>query len=128
MKLVIFLMLLLSNNCIHFFHTNGITDDPPVLYLYTDKLPRFNYEGGLDKYIYSNIILPKVDVEGTVIVSFIVTKKGKVENIKIERGFGSEYNKELIRVFESMPLWDPGEVLSNPVDVIMYYPVKFIFK
>lgn len=42
MKLVYVLMLHYFNAGILFFHSNDIKDEPPLFYIFTDKLTRFN--------------------------------------------------------------------------------------
>lgn len=68
---------------------NGDSDPIPqekvFFYLDVDELPRFNDTNVLE-YIYKNIKYPdQIDIQGTVIVSFVVTKNGTVDNIKLEK-------------------------------------------
>lgn len=103
--------------------------DKPVLYLYVDKLPQFNYDGGLNNYLLSNLKwLYQLDTGGEVLVSFIVQKDGSIKNIKKETGLTSPFDDEVIRVLESMPAWEPGEINSNKVDVKLYLPIEFGIK
>jgi len=69
-----------------------------------------------------------MDIEGTVLVSFIINKTGKIENIKIEKGLDQKCDEEVVRVLQEMPLWEPGEKDSKAVDILLYYPVKFLIK
>ena len=103
--------------------------DKPVLYLYVDKLPQFNYDGGLNNYLLSNLKwLYQLDTGGEVLVSFIVQKDGSIKNIKKETGLTSPFDDEVIHVLESMPAWEPGEINSNKVDVKLYLPIEFGIK
>ena len=103
--------------------------DKHVLYLYVDKLPQFNYDGGLNNYLLANLIwLYQLDTGGEVLVSFIVQKDGSIKNIKKETGLTSPFDDEVIRVLESMPAWEPGEINSNKVDVKLYLPIEFGIK
>jgi TonB family protein len=131
MKIVLFLCLLYFNGSNLFPDSIEKSDDPPILYIFADKLPKFNFEGGLNNFVYENLKWPldgQLDVVGTVLISFVITKEGKVDDIKIEKGLGSLCDEEVIRVFQSMPLWEPGEKDSKTVDVKMYFPVRFIIK
>jgi|WetSurMetagenome_2_1015567.scaffolds.fasta_scaffold174396_2 periplasmic protein TonB len=129
MKLILVLIIFCLCTGILYSQYSKITEDPPVLYIFTDKLPKFNYEKDLNKYVYSNLKWEsQLDAIGTVLVSFVVNKKGNVEQIKIVKGLNIECDEAVIRVFESMPLWEPGEKDSKSVDVLMYFPVKFIIK
>ena len=100
--------------------------DEPIFYLYVDKVPKFNSDNSLKGFIYTNLRWPKMfDGEGKVIVSFMVSKSGRVENIKIEESLCSECDNEVIRVVNMMPDWEPGELDNRTVDVIIYLPVYF---
>lgn len=100
--------------------------DEPILYIYVDKLPRFIESGGLINYVYSNLNWPNTfGGEGTVLISFVVKKNGELKDIKIEKSLCSFCDQEVIRVFETIPLWEPGELNSTQVDVKMYFPVVF---
>lgn len=128
MKKIFLLMLLFLN--FHNFHIYSLQKvDKPIIYIYADKLPKFNYDGGLHKYIYSNLKWPyQADVEGDVLVSFVIQKNGSVKNIKIEKGLVDIFDNEAIRVLENMPDWEPGEKDSEKVDIKMYLPIEFSLK
>jgi len=98
-----------------------------VLYLSTDKPPRFeNSKFDIDDFLHQNIVWPKdIDAEGTVLVSFIVTYKGGISDVKIERSLMKEFDDEAIRVISLLPKWIPGRVKGKKVDVIVYLPVRF---
>jgi TonB family protein len=129
MKIFVLLILLLSNSS-NTYTSLGRNDDEPILYIYADKLPQFNHNSeGLHEYIYKNLQWPyQADAEGTVLVSFIIKKDGKVTNVKIEKSLIKEFDDEAIRIFESMPNWEPGEKNSKQVDVKMFFPVIFKIK
>jgi len=63
--------------------------------------------------------------QGTVVVSFIVTKVGEIKNVKIIRDIGNGCGEEAVRVFQAMPNWVPGESFGNRVHVRMVQPVRF---
>lgn len=98
-----------------------------VLYLSTDRLPRLK-KSNIDIYdlIHKKIIWPKeIDAEGTVLVSFIVTKKGELIDIRIESSLIKEFDDEAIRVLKLLPKWIPGKKKGKKVDVIIYMPIQF---
>ena len=121
---VLFLCLRLTVSC---FSLKTDTIVKPVLYLYVDEIPKF--KGGnqkLKEFIDHNIQWPgEFDGQGTVLTSFVVTKKGNVSNIKIEKGLCDECNAEAIRLIKLLPEWIPGKVNFQNVDVLMYLPIKF---
>lgn len=84
---------------------------------------------GLMQFLGSNLIYPaeahKNKVEGRVLVKFVVTKTGKVENICIERSVSPELDAEAIRVVSLLPEFIPGKVNGEPVNVWFVLPITF---
>lgn len=102
-----------------------------ILYCYADKLPLFSYNKmNLSEYLYSNIFLTEqmLETQGKVIVSFIINTKGKVVNVKIEKSLTPACDKEVLRIFNEMPLWSPAKRKGKFVNVIMFYPIYFTLK
>lgn len=129
MKAIILIMFLLFCNIfsVVLFCQNHVSE--PILYLYVDEIPHFDDKKNLHDFIYNNIQWPALfDGEGTVLVSFVIQKDGKIKNINIERGLCSTCDEEVKRVFELMPTWVPGILNSEKVDVKMYFPVVFRIK
>lgn len=80
----------------------------------------------IKEFIYRNIKWPNVlDIEGTIIVSFIVTKYGNICNIEIEKGIFSTCDLEVQRVINLMKNWQPGILNNEPVNVLLYVPIRF---
>jgi outer membrane biosynthesis protein TonB len=114
------------------------------VYNSVDKKPE--YPGGEDAmwgYIRQNMKYPtETNIEGEVVVGFIINKYGKVEQAKIVHSsihqIGSKksenktnpqldlLDKEALRVVNSMPVWAPGEKKGKKVAV--YYTVPQAFK
>jgi len=101
------------------------------VYTVIEKMPLF--PGGNNKlmnYIAKNLKYPveaqKKGIQGKVIVQFIVTKSGKVENAKVIRGIDPALEKEALRVVNSMPDWIPGT--QNGEKVSVYYTLPIVFK
>jgi len=58
----------------------------------------------------------------------VVTKKGQITDVKIERGFGEGdlgCHEEAARIIKSMPKWHPGYKNGVPVNVRYSLPLKF---
>ena len=81
------------------------------------------------EYIYKNIKYPaearENDVEGMVVVSFIIEKDGSISNTEIVRPIGSGCDEEVLRVVKAMPRWMPGNQSGEPVRVHFNLPVRF---
>ena len=94
-----------------------------------------SFKGGdaaLFKWLNEHIQYPAAAAEdgasGTVQVSFVVSKSGKVTNVKVVRGKHPALDKEAMRVVKEMPAWNPGRQNGQPVDVSYILPVKFTLK
>ena len=108
---------------------------------------------GLAKYMKKNVKYPReadqYGVEGSVVMTFTVTKDGTITNIeatdcKLERfnttKFGQEtharqaqlkerfallFAKEGARVIRKMPKWQPGTLNGEPVNVRLHQRIRF---
>ena len=85
------------------------------------------------EFIYKNIKYPSVakdnNIQGTVVLKFVVNKKGKIENINILKDIGATCGQEAERVVKLMNeqnmIWEPGRQRGRPVKVWFMLPVKF---
>jgi TonB family protein len=103
-------------------------DDP---YTYVERMPTFpDGHEAMYKFIYDNIHYPetakKKGISGQVIVQFVVSKEGEIQNAKVLRGIGGGCDEEALRVVNSMPDWTPGQHNGKYVPVVFTLPVKFI--
>jgi TonB family protein len=64
-------------------------------------------------------------IQGQVIVSFIVSRQGEIQNPAILRGIGGGCNEEVLHVVNEMPNWIPGTQDGIPVATRFIMPVKF---
>ena len=95
-----------------------------------EDLPSF--PGGkpaLKDYIYSRLEYPakmkEEKINGEVLVKFVVTAKGKLEEIRVVRSTRPEFNQPALDVFKGMPDWEPGKQGGKPVKVNVVIPVRF---
>ena len=58
----------------------------------------------------------------------MVRKNGKVENVLIIKSLCSVCDELVVDLFENIPIFEPGKVNSKPVNVRMFFPIKFILK
>ena len=83
----------------------------------------------LMKWLSNNIRYPEAaqqnDVQGRVIVKFIVEKDGSESQAQIVKGVDKDLDKEALRVVNKMPKWQAGK--NNGVAVRSYFtlPVQF---
>lgn len=80
-------------------------------------------------YVYQHVKYPAMarenDVQGTVVIEFIVNKKGKVTDATILRDIGAGCGQEALRVIKQMPKWTAGQQRGRSVNVKMKLPVRF---
>ncbi len=93
------------------------------------------YEQGqieLQRYIAESLRFPATAAEygyqGLVYVSFVVSTKGKVTDVKLVRGIHKELDDEAIRVVKSLPDFEPGKQRGKPVRVEFTLPIRFVLK
>jgi len=92
--------------------------------------PRFpGGQSALIDYLAANVKYPKdaqkAGVEGRVVVSFIVEKDGKINDVKVVKSVHKSLDKEATRVVKAMPKWTPGSLNNKPVQVKYNLPVTF---
>ena len=84
---------------------------------------------GLQRYLSQSVRYPSLaqeqNIQGTVYLTFIINKEGKVENVSILRGVDKALDNEALRVVSSLPTWKPGRQNGRPVKVSFQVPIKF---
>ena len=100
------------------------------VYEVIEDMPNFpGGQGELMKYLRNNIKYPaeaqKKKIEGRVIVTFVVNKKGRITHPTVERSAHPLLDAEALRVVKRMPKWTPGRMNGEPVNVKYALPVTF---
>lgn len=95
-----------------------------------EQMPLFpGGENELLKYIGENLRYPVIDqennVQGRVILRFVVTKTGAVDRIEVLRSLSHSADNEAIRVVKSLPKFIPGRQNGKNVSVWFTLPVTF---
>ncbi|MCP2045660.1 energy transducer TonB [Pontibacter sp. HSC-36F09] len=97
---------------------------------FAEEMPSF--EGGeaaLMRHISKKIRYPRQaiteQIEGMVIVSFVVNRNGKVTDATVLKGLGYGTDEEALRVIQSLPDWTPGKQNGKPVAVRYTLPIRF---
>ncbi len=104
--------------------------DDNKVYDVPDIKPQFpGGDTGLYKYLGEHIIYPveaqEEGISGRVVVQFVVTKEGKVGDVKVLRGKHPALDKEAVRVVKSLPAFKPGLVSGHPVNCWYTLPITF---
>lgn len=102
-----------------------------VVFEVVEVMPEFPNGGmpGFMKYLGKNVKYPieahANNIEGRVVVHFIVNKDGSISNVGLTRSVDPLLDKEAIRVISSMPKWKPGMQRGKAVRVKYTVPVMF---
>jgi len=104
--------------------------DDDRIYDVVEQMPSFKGgQGTLMKWIASNLNYPvaaeEQQIEGRVLVQFVVEKDGSITNVKVIKSIESSLDNEAIRVVKSMPNWIPGRQNGLAVRVKYTVPVTF---
>jgi len=95
-----------------------------------EQKPQFpGGEAALLKYVSEHIRYPAMaqenNIQGRVIVQFVVTKTGNVGEVKVVRGKDPDLDKEAVRVVKSLPKFVPGKMNGHAVNVWYTLPIQF---
>ena len=67
----------------------------------------------------------KNQIQGKVMVEFMVEKDGRLTNIKVLKRLGNGLDEEAVRLIENGPLWLPALYQGQPIRQKMILPVVF---
>lgn len=100
------------------------------IFVFLEENPEFKGgDAARIKYIQENIVYPEIaresGVQGTVHLTFVVEKDGRITNVKVLRGIGAGCDEEAIRVVKNMPSWKPGKQRGRSVRAQFNMPIKF---
>ena len=103
---------------------------PKKIYRSVEQMPMFpGGEYALMKHLQANIKYPpeaaKNNIEGRVIVQFVIDETGQVGEVKIVRPVNEELDAEAVRVVKALPKFEPGRQDGEAVAVWYTLPVMF---
>ena len=82
------------------------------------------------KYIRENTKYPAIaleqDVQGMVILRFVVERDGHVGDIEVKKSLSAECDREAVRVIKSLPRFVPATKEGRPVRKWFTVPVRFM--
>lgn len=95
-----------------------------------EQMPVFpGGDAALMEYLRSQIQYPptaaKNNVQGRVIVQFVVDKTGQVGEVNVVRSVDKDLDGEAVRVCKSLPKFTPGRQNGQPVNVWYTLPITF---
>ena len=104
--------------------------EPEKVFTAVEQMPQFpGGEAELMKYLSKNIKYPTMamenNIQGRVVVQFVVTKTGSIGEVKVVRSVDRDLDREAIRVCKSLPKFTPGKMNGQAVNVWYTLPVNF---
>lgn len=104
-----------------------LSDD---IYVLVEQMPEFpGGEQELWNFLSSNMRYPVIavenNIEGEVVVQFIVEKDGSITDVQVVKSVDPSLDKEAVRMVRIMPKWNAGMQQGKPVRVKYIVPVKF---
>ncbi|MBQ9185916.1 MAG: energy transducer TonB [Bacteroidales bacterium] len=112
--------------------TLGVADAVP--FVSVEEKPTFN--GGsadtFSQWINANVAYPQAaidgNIEGRVLVGFVVNEDGNVTNVKVIKGVNELLDNAAAETVAKSPKWEPGKQNGNNVKVAYTMPVIFKLK
>lgn len=104
--------------------------EPDQVFQSVEQMPQFpGGDAELMKYISSHIKYPTMamenNIQGRVVVQFVVTKTGAIGEVKVVRSKDPDLDREAVRVVKSLPNFIPGKMNGQAVNVWYTLPVNF---
>ncbi len=114
----------------------GDKKDEAIPFSVVEEKPKFQGQDpnpNFTKWVFSYIKYPqeaaKNKIMGRTVLQFVISKEGKVTDVKVLRSSGSELlDNEAVRVISSSPDWEPGKMDGKPVNVKYTFPVVFMLR
>ena len=103
-----------------------VKNDEMVLDGVVEEMPHFRGgEKGLQEYLKANLQYPDEDVQGRVIVTFMIEKDGSISDAKVVKSLSEGADKEALRLVNNMPKWAPFKQLGETVRTKYTLPIIF---
>lgn len=134
-RFILFLFILISVDCSAQKKNNNKVKDYNDSVFISERLTEFpGGEDSLIMFFQKKLVHPKVviesQIEGTIIIKFIVKKNGKISNLKIYKGFNNKfYDNQVIEIAKNMPRWKPARNFDGkPIDCTFELPIHIHFE
>ncbi len=105
--------------------------EPEQIFIAVEQQAEFpGGQAQMMKWLGNNIRYPELaqqnNIEGRVIVKFVVEKDGSITNATVVKGVDKDLDREALRVVKKMPKWQPGK--NNGVAVRSYFTLPVTFR
>ncbi len=110
--------------------TDAPDEDRDKVYAVVEQPASFpGGEGALLALIGKNIRYPasalEQEIQGVVLLRFVVLENGEVGDVKITKGIDPACDKEAVRVVQSLPRFIPGKQQGRAVKSYFNLPIRF---
>lgn len=110
--------------------TTAPAEESPTVYTVVEQEPQFpGGQEALLKYVATHIKYPAIaqeqDIQGQVVLKFVVKEDGSVDDVKVIKGLSKECDIEAVRVVKSLPRFIPGKQQGKAVRVYYTLPIRF---
>jgi protein TonB len=89
------------------------TENPPVDGMPVPPGGFYNFSNSLNQTIRKAALDAKV--QGVLLVSYVVSAEGKVENVKVIRSLCPSCDEEAVRVISNSGIWTPSKKEGKPI-------------
>lgn len=103
--------------------------------IYKQLMEQAQPKDGFEKfyeYISKNLRSPNEarenGIQGKVIVQFVIDDEGTLKKLSVLRSLHPKLDKEVLRVVQNLPPWQPGRLRGFPVESSFILPVDFNFQ
>ncbi|MCB0696102.1 MAG: energy transducer TonB [Chitinophagaceae bacterium] len=108
-------------------NSNVVSEPPAEPVIYAEQMPEF--KGDIYSYLGRSVHYPQqaiqANIEGKVLIQFVVNEDGAISRTKVLRGIGGGCDEEALRVVSAMPAWKPGKQNGKAVKVFFTLPITF---
>lgn len=104
--------------------------EPEKIFEVIEQMPTFpGGESELLAYLSKNVRYPPAalenNIQGRVILRFVVTKNGDIDRVEVVRSLDPSCDREALRVVKTLPKWIPGRQNGENVSVWFTLPINF---
>lgn len=127
-KIAIALVFILSFTSVSFGQDSNSTEQEP--FMFAEQMPEFpGGDNALMAFLQKNIKYPakalKNNIQGVVMINFVVHTDGSIRKANVTKGIGGGCDEEALRVIKKMPKWKPGRQGGKNVPVYFDVPINF---
>ncbi len=80
-------------------------------------------------HIFDESGIDLTQVEGRIVVGFVVMENGSIEGLRIEKGLGQDLNNLALQALNTLPgEWQPAKLNGEKVRYYQLFPINFIYR